>query len=213
VNPPYPGLKYKIEGGKEFWEGPLSFVARFDSVRVKDTFKICIELSPEPGEFPLVMENGGRIESLLARGKAKRAVDLHVNPNSTICFCPKPEERRRFHGVLDLKRFIQELVIPYFFALHQFEKTEKWIWGQYSHGHLGIMEYYFDHKSDNDTALLQDCLKAMGFASGKVMENKVQLNGHEKCPCGSGLKFKKCHPMALAGLKAIIKDYFNSDQS
>jgi len=35
---------------------------------------------------------------------------------------------------------------------------------------------------------------------------KTQLNGHERCICGSGIKFKKCHPKALAGFKAIIED-------
>jgi len=170
LRPPYPGLRHKIDGSKEIWEGPLSFTARFDSVRVKDIFKVRIELPVEQEGFPLVREVGGRIERILSQGKAENFADLHVNPNGVICLCTKPEEKRRFPGKVDLSKFIQNLVIPYFFALHQFEKTGKWAWGQYSHGSTGIMEYYLEHKKSSDPKLLEDCLTAIG--NGKRLNEK-----------------------------------------
>ena len=204
--PPYPGLRHKIEDGKEIWEGPLSFTARYDSTRVKDTFEVRIEMPAEPEGFPLVREVGGRIEKLLSQGKAKNRADLHINPNGVICLCPKPEEKRRFPGKVDLSKFIKELVIPYFYALHQFDKTGKWAWGQYSHGYLGIMEYYLEHRNNNDSRLLQDCLTTLERGYGMKLKRGAQFNGREPCFCGSGKRAKKCHPNALAGIRAIIED-------
>jgi hypothetical protein len=163
-------------------------------------------LPAESEGFPLVKEIGGRIEKILLQGKANKPADVHVNPNGAICLCPKPEEKRRFPGKVDLPKFIQELVIPYFYALHQFEKTGKWAWGQYSHGCLGIMEYYSEHGNNGDSRLLEDCITALGVAPGTKLNKNAQFNGHERCFCGSGKKFKKCHNKALAGLKAMIED-------
>ena len=210
--PPYPGLKHKIDGGKKIWDGPLSFTARFDSIRVKDTFEIRIELPAEPEGFPLVRETSGRIDKMIFEGKAENSSDLHVNPDGTICLCPKPEEKRKFPGKVDLSKFIQELVIPYFFALHRFEKTGKWIWGQYSHGATGILEYYLERRNNGDPKLLADCLAALGFTAGRTLNYDAQVNGRERCICGSGAKFKKCHPIALAGLKAIIENVRKSSE-
>jgi hypothetical protein len=202
--PPYPGLKYFIQNGVEGWEGPLSFTARFDSVRIRDSFIIRIELPTQSRSFPRVKEIGDRTNAIFAEGKVKSLADLHVNPDDrSICFCPKPEEKRRYPGTIELKRFIHDLVIPYFFALHGFEKTGKWMWGEYGHSDAGILEYYLEHRNDNDTLLLEDCLKEMN----QINPAKDQLNGREKCPfCSSGLKLKKCHRKAFRGYKAIVED-------
>lgn len=200
LNPPYPGLKYKIENDKEIWEGTLAINARYDSIRVKDEFEVRIELPSKVG-FPKVQEIGGRIEKIISQRKIKDSRDLHADTNKIICLCPEPELRRRFPGEINLTKFIEDLVIPYFFELHKFEKTGKWILGQYNHGELGIMEYYLEHRNVSDQKLLDDCLKSLKF-----INNSTQYNGHEHCFCGSKIKFKKCHPNALRGLQAIIED-------
>ncbi len=205
--PPYPGLRYRRNNDKGIWEGTLAFTGRYDSIRIKDSFEICIELSGSSKIFPSVKEIGGRIERIRVARSLRNKQDLHVNPNETICLCPKPEEKRRFPKKVDLRKFINELVIPYFFALSYFEKTGKWAWGQYSHGPTGIMEYYLDHRNDNDLKLLDDCLMAIGInPKERSIKPYAQLNGREPCVCGSGLKSKKCHPKALNGFRAIIED-------
>lgn len=205
-NPPYPGLKYFNRDGVEGWEGLLSFTALFDSTRVKDKFTVRIELTTEPNRLPKVMEIGGRTDMILAKwvakGKAKSLADLHVNSqDQSICLCPRPEEKKISFEMPKLEDFIQKLVIPYFFGLHEYEKTGKWIWGQYSHGDLGILEYYLEHRNDKNPTLLSDCLISLTFSP-----TKKQFNGREKCLCGSRLKFKKCHRKALQGYKAIRED-------
>ena len=207
VKPPYLGLRYRSDNGKGIWEGTLAFTSIYDSIRIKDSFEICIELPKNSKMFPLVKEVGGRIEKIRVSRCLKNKQDLHVNPNETICLCPKPEEKRRFPGRVNLRKFINELVIPYFFALSYFEKTGKWPWGQYSHGPAGIMEYYLDHRNDNDSKLLDDCLMAIGINPKEhFIKSYAQLNGREPCVCKSGIKSKKCHPKALDGFRAIIED-------
>lgn len=203
--PPYPGLKYHNENGVEWWEGQFSFTALFDSIRVKDQFTIRIELPSKPHRFPKVREIGGRTDTIFtkwqSRGKIKEIADLHVNPDGFICFCPKPEENRKSTQPIEIRGFINEFVIPYFFALSKFEKTGKWIWGEYSHGDFGILEYYLDHRNGGDVTLLDDCLNTL-----KMNPTKRQLNGKERCDCGSGVKLKKCHRKAFEGYKAIVQD-------
>ncbi len=207
IKPPHSGLCYRIDNNKSVWEGTLAFTSRYDSIRVKDSFEIRIELPENSKTIPLVKETGGRIEKIRATHCLKNEQDLHVNPNGTICLCPKPEEKRRFPGKVNLRKFVNELVIPYFSELSYFEKTGKWIWGQYSHGPAGIMEYYLDNRNDNDPKLLDDCLMAIGIDPHEFsIEPYAQINGREHCVCGSKLKFKKCHPKALSGFRAIIED-------
>lgn len=205
--PPYPGLKYRSENGKEFWEGVLRFDCRYDSIRRKDEFEVQIEM-PQKDAFPLARETGGRIEKIQTKRRVKKKIDLHINPgNDSICLCPKPEERRLFPDGVDLEKFIKDLVIPYFFALGHFEETGKWPWGYYSHGPAGIFEYYFD-KRGNDPNLLNDCLAAIGVITQEQKRKLIaaQWNGREKCICGSGLQLRKCHRKAFKGLKAILED-------
>lgn len=211
LKPPYPGLRYNIENGKEIWEGPLSLVAIFDSIRVKDTFDIRIELPTTSDGFPRVKEIGGRAEKLLSEGKVKRLIDIHINPPGsplagTICLCPQPDEKRRFPGRVNLKKFIRELVIPYFFAFHQFEKTKKWVWGEYGHGGAGILEYYLENRNNGDPKLLEDCMVAIKCDPKSSFKTNLQLNGKEPCACQSGKQYRKCHPKALEGFRAIIED-------
>lgn len=202
IRPPYPGLHYRIEKNNGTWEGALAFTGRYDSIRIKDCFEICIELPRNSHIFPLVKEVGGRIEKIIVDRKLRDKKDLHVNPNGTICLCPRPQEKRIFPSGINLREFINKLVIPYFFQLSYFEKNGKWLWGQYSHGEAGIMEYYLDHRNDNDPGLLDDCL----IIVGRLVQSYYQPNGRERCICKSGIKFKRCHPKALSGFKAMIED-------
>ena len=56
------------------------------------------------------------------------------------------------------------------------------LWGEYSHGDAGQLEY------------LQDTLRLAGGSPGR----------NQLCPCGSGLKYKRCHMDEVEAAKGIL---------
>lgn len=207
--PPYPGFKKSFVKGVEVWNGTLGFDSRYDSIRIRDSYKIRIEFLGA-SHLPFVYETGGRVDEIASKRKISDKRDLHVNStNGSICLCPRPEVKRRFPQTINAEVFIRELVIPYFFALSYFEKHGKWPWGFYGHGDIGIYEYYFDKISSNDLNLLEDCVASL--QSPKSIQ--AQMNGNEGCLCGSKVKFKKCHRRAFNGRKAMVDAFANKDEN
>src|ERR1700684_1267857 len=93
--------------------------------------------------MPALFETGGRTAAIAAKYGIEDHRDLHRNPGTgAACLCVKQEERRRFPKGANLPHFIEELVVPYLFGLSHFDDHGKWPWPDFSHGTLGIAEYY-----------------------------------------------------------------------
>ena len=170
-------------------DGELRFCAAFDrssgQLRLGDTdehramgaflcdgFKVRIDLGRlGNNRWPTVYEVGGRRFDIAERNQCAM-VDLHFFEDGACCLSLKCAAERN----LTIERFMIELAIPFFYRLSYTDRygltaARNDLWGEYSHGDDGVREYQDE--------LLQ-------IASNKPGRNRL-------CPCGSGLKYKRCH--------------------
>ncbi len=146
--------------------------------------KICLADLDRNG-WPKVYEVGGR-HSQIAKQCKIPIIDLHFYPDDDSCCLGLKYGGNRN---LRIKEFLLELVIPFFYQLSyiaQFgvaaSRTE--LWGEYSHGKKGLVEYEME------------------------MLNLARLhpNRNDLCPCGSGKKYKKCHIDEIGSVKRRIRE-------
>ena len=163
----------------------------------------------EDGFIPKVYETDKRIISY-AQNKKYPPCDLHVNsPDGNVCLCPKPQERLKLVNDYTLKDFFLYLVIPFFYAQSFFEKFDYWPWGDYSHGDMGILECYakYLHQAREKDVFFADTVKALKAENQMVLSSSEQITRQTICFCGSGKKFRKCHPKAWDGIKLLKCNY------
>lgn len=199
----FPGLSYEPEAHKII--GELSFCACYDEttgkVRIEfrqpddsirnsdsflcDVFEIEILLDTEslgPNGWPRVREVGGRYKAI-AEKCGVQIIDLHFYSDTGAC-CLGIRHPRESN--LTLKRFLFNLVLPFFYRLSYTDKfgieaARKNLWGEYSHGIKGVMEYE---------------MEMLNYTRGNSGRNKP-------CPCGSGVKYKKC---CLNEAQAVVRE-------
>lgn len=170
-------------------EGQLQFCAAFDHTTGQlalgdftqtrtmdsflcDAFMVRIELrAVETNGWPRVYEVGGR-STAIAQHNKREMIDLHFFEDGRCCVGLNYAPPRN----LTLQRFMQELVVPFFYRLsytdrYGFEAASAHLWGEYSHGEEGKREYEQE---------------ILAFAAKDPSRNQL-------CPCGSGIKYKKCH--------------------
>ena len=183
----FPQLKYLPEEQKIV--GILSFCGAFEkasgqlrlgnteehrahSTFLCDEFSVSIDLASVGGNgWPRVYEIGGRCWDIAEQCRCEM-IDLHFYEDGACCLGLNFAKGK----ALVLRRFIPELLIPFFYRLsytthNGLRATRDDLWGEYSHGDTGLQEYR------NDLVT--------------IARNRPSRN--QPCPCGSGLKFKKCH--------------------
>lgn len=137
-----------------------------------DSFSIKIELDVlDHNGWPTVYEVGDRHRAI-AQKENVETIDLHIYPDGVCCLGLKLLDGR----LTTLKEFVDELVVPFFYRLsyteiHGLEAARQNLWGEFSHGDLGIREY------------LSDLAEIARHATGR----------NDPCSCGSGRKYKRCH--------------------
>jgi len=149
-----------------------------------DAFEIEILLDAESvgtNGWPKVHEVGGRYKSIAEKCNVG-VIDLHFYLDGTCCLGIRRSQERD----LTIKRFICEIVIPFFYRvsytdLFGIDATRNELWGEYSHGHEG----YWEHEKE---------ILNIGRRS---------LGRNAPCPCGSGVKYKKC---CLDEVQAVERD-------
>jgi len=227
LNVHYPSLKiHKGNNSNEEIAGTLNFSMAYqegrpyvinpapdyaEGVKIQDSYQIRIEFkASEFSDLPQVLETGSRIAKV-AQSRNLKLEDLHINnPSGAACLCIKPEEAGNFPAGFNIINFFNYLVIPFFYAQSYFEKYNSWPWGQYSHGNLGIIEWYlqqkeFDIQSVND--FLGRLKKYNNWQTLKqLLEQKHKIKGHHLCVCGKDEKFRRCHPEVLQGIWKLKKD-------
>ena len=135
------------------------FKVRFDLVRV------------HRNGWPRVYEVGGRRFEIAKHNRCK-LIDLHFFGDGTCCLGLNYAVEKN----LTLKQFTTELLIPFFYRLaytnrYSLTTARRDLWGEYSHGEAGILEYEEE---------------LQWIATNEPCRNEL-------CPCGSGLKYKRCH--------------------
>lgn len=177
---------------------------------VIDSYEILITSPPAGDILPIVVETKSRILSL-AKTRKLKLCDLHINEHGICCLCPKLFDTIQYPKGINIRDFIYDLVIPFFYAQSFFERYRDWPAGAYSHGDLGILEYYAELVSDGYSVIdvVGKFFDSLESATQKLIANCSTISRQWQCICGKGAKFRNCHPKAMGGLKRLKSDYDN----
>jgi hypothetical protein len=104
------------------------------------------------------------------------------------CIKILPEEIARCRAGIILTEFIQEEAMPYLFNQTHRRKEGYYVNGEYSHGPLGLFEYYSGVLKTKDW-------KEVIFLLDAISKNE-RPGRTAPCFCGKGMKFRKCHKEA-----------------
>lgn len=184
----FPNLRYNAEAQRI--AGELDFCAAFNKrsgrmqfgsdptartlyTYICDVFEIEIHLDPgsiQENGWPKVYEVGGRHIRIAEKNKVE-PIDLHFYADGACCLGIRYAREKN----LTIERFLYQWVIPFLYRLsytdsYGLEAARTDLWGEYSHGDQGLVEH------------IEEMLR---FA-------RSGLGQDSPCPCGSGVKFKKC---------------------
>lgn len=154
--------RLRIEGAAR---GPVVQSER----RICDAFSVRIELETVADsaiDWPAVYESGGRCGSIAkALGIPER--DLHVSSDGSCCLGIQIDP-----GPHALERFVDDLVVPFFFRVgyaerHGIERVRQDLWDEYRHGADGLRDRFRELSA-------------------------THVGRNNPCSCGSGRKYKVC---------------------
>lgn len=138
-----------------------------------DVFEIELRLdfeSIQDNGWPTVYETGGKYVRIAQENNAE-PIDLHFFEDGSCCLGIRYAREKN----LTLERFLHKLVIPFLYRLsytdqYGIKAAQTDLWGELSHGGRGHREHVEE---------------MLHFAQRSLGRN-------DPCPCGSGVKFKKC---------------------
>jgi hypothetical protein len=216
----YPGLKPIDDGNLE---GSLSFQALYldGQIHVRpsaefiaahsgkatylcDTYKIRVVPTPD-GICPSVYEIGGRIEAV-AKRKDKQIIDLHVYPQvGALCLASSMQLGRAFAKKFSLQVFLDEFVVPFLFAQSHYALHDEWLWGELSHGYIGLLEWLGRRDSYGDRDIVGTYYALMKSDDRERAHALLaqRCRGHKPCPCGSGRKARDCCPELISAISRL----------
>lgn len=182
----YPSLcECVIEGNEKILKGWLPIVDK--EGRHWEDYSVEIHCSKNyPHTFPILYETSGKIPKI---------ADWHVYEDTQSC-CVKvqPEEILRCKNGITLTLYIKEEVIPYLF-----NQTYRRIEGhyaneEYSHGVMGIYEFYDDILKTNHNPL--HTLNLMNYIATHHPPSRTSM-----CFCGRKIKYRHCHKKVFEKIK------------
>lgn len=135
--------------------------------------------------------------------------DRHFNQSDfSACVCNPLEEDEFLEPQFDFQRYFKELVIPFLYGQLYFSQEGRWPWFDYAHGGLGTIEAF----SRNPTlAKAQECIQRVvrEVQLWKIIKplllQKSDIKGHILCTCSRQDHLRRCHPVALTGLRLLRK--------
>ena len=191
----YPKLKLYDDENSQYLKGELDIFDDDDNYCY--TYSIRLNIPKNyPYSFPNLFEENNKIP---------KVADRHMYKSGECCVCIMQEEDVRSKHGITIKQFIKEFAIPFFANQIYYENNEKkeWANGDYKHGIDGIVQFY------------QELFKCTSLKNILLeIENAININikHYEKCFCGSGIKYKKCHrnihnELMKLSRKRILLDY------
>jgi len=193
--------RFHLGKDRSLWANPAYF---------EDSYEIEIGLqSGLHSDLPQVVETGCRIRDFAKSCEPEIELeDLHINKKNdmTACLCVSIEEKDLFPSGFNLKFFMMNLVVPFFYSQSYFQKYRKWPLPTYGHGITGLLEAYYE----KEVVTLEDtesCVERLSRTiAGKRLLNENSIGSHLECTCGSGKIFRNCHPMAARGLRKLREE-------
>ena len=217
----YPSLKKQEDGA---FEGPLVFrmlfldgnryinpspdlVAEGRGSFISAMYHVRIEPSSRRN-FPRTLETAGKIQAV-ATAKGLAMVDLHTIPNDnhSLCLASPMAIQAAVNKGFSLKDYVEDFLIPYFFAQEYFAKNDTWPWGDLSHGIFGHLEWLgrLEHSTVGDVSSTLKNIKPHLKDEHFEIPFAVRPRMHYECLCGSKKKFRDCHPDVKRGITEVRK--------
>lgn len=183
----YQSLQLVVENDVLFLRGifPLIDPENGDEI---DSYQIEIEFPPDfPMRIPIVRETGGRIP---------RTIDRHIDEkDGSACLGMREQLHNHITHNASALSFIEGPIYQFFLGQSYYELTDKWIFGEWSHGADGILEYYSKRFKTNDPRMILTFVEYL---------SKNTVKGHWPCFCTNGKRLRNCHMKFLLLTRSAI---------
>ena len=185
----YSNLKIVEESEEKFLRGELQVIDKngvfWESyqLEIKHHFDF-------PYRFPKVFEISNKIPKI---------ADWHINGDQSFCIDVVPSEIIKCKDGLSLISFIEKELTPYLFNQTHRREEGYYVGGEYSHGLLGVYEFYANILQTENN--VRKTLSLMTFIASQPRPNRSN-----RCFCGSGELFRHCHRKAYDELKILGKN-------
>lgn len=167
-------------------------------LRLSDTFRIAITAR--------TVLKDTRLPALTVEG-VDHIPDRHFNQSdSSACVCNPLEEDEYLEPQLDFQRYFKELIIPFLYGQVYFSQEEEWPWFDYAHGGLGTIEAFSKNptldKAKESIERISRELRLWHMVKPLLLQ-KSEIGGHTPCTCSNRDHMRRCHPVALNGLRLL----------
>jgi len=185
----FENLAFSIQGNKVIINGSWPVFGKETLIRRYD---IRIEIPDDfPDCPPKVFETGGSIP--LER-------DYHINTvgnggDNSACLFVQPERFEKWPVGAGIRDFLKGPVKEFFFSQAYKKCTGKWPFGQWSHGVVGIIEFYANRLNIDR---LDAIIEMLDYCT------LPKLYRQWKCPCGSGKRVTACHAEKIRTIAKVI---------
>jgi len=124
------------------------------------------------------------------------------------CLCSPFEEGEFLQPEFSLRKYIEELVVPFLYAQVFYSDNKCWPWPEYSHGAVGLLESYAKRPEEIDAGECLRWLRAQGVWQRvrAALAQKSNIGGHTPCFCPKKEPMRRCHPEALRGAQLLREE-------
>ncbi len=158
----------------------------FGETKIIERFEIKIEI---PEDFPFSVPRVFEIGSVLGKSP-----NDHFNSDDSACLFVEPERYRKWPPGSGIRDFLNGPVREFFFSQAYRRLSGTWPFGEWSHGNLGILEFYGNHFGTKSVAVIKGLLEA---------SLQSRLFRQWRCPCGTNKRLLKCHGDSIKSLNYV----------
>ena len=196
-------IRFRAAFNKDTNKCPLIYPGEsnlISGLELTGTFGVRIEPRPA-GAVP-------RVPSLTIDGFTHNE-DRHISHDDTGCLCSPFIEGEYVTPVLDGRRYVEELVIPFLYGQTYFDSHKSWPWADYAHGFMGLIESYTPVESKEELVNrlpFLACYPAQWQSLRRFISQRNAPNASSPCICGSHRRIAHCHPSALNKILVMRSD-------
>jgi hypothetical protein len=163
-----------------------------------------------------------RRDRTVSRLPALRVKDVALIPerhfnqtDKTACLCSPFEEYDFLIPKFQFRKYFEELLIPFLYGQLFYSKHAYWPWSEYAHGATGLLESYARIR---DASKAKECLMKLESDVNwpnirTLLAQRTRIKGHARCFCLNNDFMRRCHPVALKGIRMLRNDASNQDLS
>lgn len=191
ISDKYPKLIY--DETSEILKGKIEICKRCRDEVIKGEYNILIDL--KSNILPFAFDKGNAIK--------KNYPHKYIKDNR-LCLATDIEQILFLKEKKKVSLWIEKYIESYFISYEYFTKYGVYPFGEYSHGNLGLKEFYLDYFNIKDEKNSENILDY-------ILLKKYR--GHDLCPCGSNIRVRNCHSDLIINCKndeniEILSEYY-----